>query len=340
MWVKIFLQIFWLAFVFTIVLFCIEKYAFRNPALEYQHIDTNYEVPVSNTQKLQEEKTNTSNLENENTVSHPLAKKIEKIQQNAWDTPELDAAVEEKNIPEIWENTDKSIWSQENIWKQEKIEEKRNMTLNNVKFSYTPKIFVKSLLFQTRVMKYYLLQNFFEKKIDHLNIDIYAEKSDRRGNMKDKVIRLWSAKSIPASELISVFVHEFGHYYDIYVFEFSLYGDKSDGFYDISWKDTYIILPWQSVNDFVSGYAATNKYEDFAETMAYFVLHNQDFYKKAQKNPILQKKYDFFDTQIFEKNDFLQRRFSLDREPKNYYWDITKIPYNEKKFLQYLENTI
>jgi hypothetical protein len=38
----------------------------------------------------------------------------------------------------------------------------------------------------------------------------------------------------------------------------------------------------------------TNKYEDFAESFAYYILHNNDFLEKTKKSNILLEKYDFF----------------------------------------------
>ena len=37
------------------------------------------------------------------------------------------------------------------------------------------------------------------------------------------------------------------------------------------------------VKDFVSWYAMTNKYEDFAESFTYYILHNKDFLNKTKK---------------------------------------------------------
>jgi len=45
----------------------------------------------------------------------------------------------------------------------------------------------------------------------------------------------------------------------------------------------------------------TNKYEDFAESFTYYILHNKDFQEKAQKSKLLQKKYDYFNIFLFKK---------------------------------------
>jgi len=48
----------------------------------------------------------------------------------------------------------------------------------------------------------------------------------------------------------------------------------------------------------------TNKYEDFAETFTYYVIHNRDFLEKTKNSKVLKQKYDFFSTYIFRDNSF------------------------------------
>ena len=53
------------------------------------------------------------------------------------------------------------------------------------------------------------------------------------------------------------------------------------------------------MEDFVSGYALTNDYEDFAESLTMFVLFNEEFAQRAQKNEALKKKYLFLQDFVF-----------------------------------------
>ena len=92
--------------------------------------------------------------------------------------------------------------------------------------------------------------------------------------------------------------------------------------------------------DFVSGYAMTNQYEDFAESYVYYILHNKDFYTRTQSSSLLRQKYEFFEKYVFSTKEFFKEDFSPDEEVKNYYWDITKIPIHVEKFLQYLQKEI
>jgi hypothetical protein len=80
----------------------------------------------------------------------------------------------------------------------------------------------------------------------------------------------------------------------------------------------------------------TNKYEDFAESFNFFILHNKEFLEKTKKSSILKRKYDFFTDYLFKNKEFFATDFSLEKY-KNYYRDTTKINYNKKKFVDYLE---
>jgi hypothetical protein len=75
--------------------------------------------------------------------------------------------------------------------------------------------------------------------------------------------------------------------------------DLSDEFYNISWLSTKTLRSGQSQADFVSGYAMTNKYEDFAESLTYYIIANRDFLEKSEKSEKLQNKYNFFENKLF-----------------------------------------
>ena len=100
------------------------------------------------------------------------------------------------------------------------------------------------------------------------------------------------------------------------------------------------MLSGQGKQDFVSGYAMTNKYEDFAESFTYFVFHNQNFLKKSEKSQKLKEKYDFFAQHFDFSASLVSQNFSVDQKYAEYIWDATKLHYNLKKFLQYLQHEI
>lgn len=133
-------------------------------------------------------------------------------------------------------------------------------------------------------------------------------------------------------EFIKLFVHEFWHYVDLFVFPLFSGSDVSDTFYSFSWKDTTVKLPSEWLSSFVSGYAATNKYEDFAESFTFYIFHNAYFADRALKNESLRKKYLFFGEKIFTSWQFVGTDYSLSRVP-SYIWDTTKVPISLQKYL-------
>jgi hypothetical protein len=80
----------------------------------------------------------------------------------------------------------------------------------------------------------------------------------------------------------------------------------------------------------------TNKYEDFAESFTYYILHNKDFLKKVKVSSILKQKYDFFSNSIFKNKEFFNSDFRINNK-KDYYRDITKIKFNKNKLFNYLK---
>lgn len=110
-------------------------------------------------------------------------------------------------------------------------------------------------------------------------------------------------------EFLGVLIHEFAHYFDIYSMQRNSFGDQSEKFYDISWDSVSIISSGQGSQDFVSGYAMTNQYEDFAESYLFYILHNKAFRSKAEKSDSLALKYDFFRKYVFQANQFYNEDF-------------------------------
>ena len=142
--------------------------------------------------------------------------------------------------------------------------------------------------------------------------------------------------SLPESEGVKVFVHEFGHAVDIeYLVPRLLRSDASEEFYGISWQDIRVKLPKQTITNFVSGYAMTNKYEDFAESFGLYVFHNETFAARAQLDPIIARKYAFFQDRVFMNSEFVGTSFETAPLEK-YLWDTTKPPISVAKYLQYI----
>ncbi len=204
-------------------------------------------------------------------------------------------------------------------------------------FVYMPKDFEKDVLSETMILEKIISENPFNEIITSLWIDLYKTKFDVRWKMKNWKVKLFWVLLIENYELVSVFIHELAHYIDIYTLNnINLtIKDPSYYFYDIAWDGTKTIKSLMTMKDFVSWYAMTNKYEDFAESFTYYILHNNDFQQKAKKSDILLKKYNFFWKHLFKNNEFKSIDFWKNEKIKDYYRDITKISINLENFLQY-----
>jgi len=197
-----------------------------------------------------------------------------------------------------------------------------------VEYSYAP--LAESFLYNRNILT----------NVDSMGLYLYNSIWDTRGRMKSKNIHMYGILERSDEEFLSVLIHEFAHYHDIYTFSRSPFWDTSQGFYDISWQSVTTINAGLDIQDFVSGYAMTNQYEDFAETYTYYIFHNEDFLKKALDSEVLAKKYVFMKDVVFQNDMFLQEDFSPGNEVKDYYWDITKLPVDVKNFLQYMDDAI
>lgn len=89
------------------------------------------------------------------------------------------------------------------------------------------------------------------------------------------------------------------------------------------------------MTDFLSGYALTNKYEDFAESFTFYVFHNDEFKARAIKNLMIARKYNFFKKYVFINSEFANTNFEYGKIAF-YNWDSTKINISLKKYLYYI----
>lgn len=165
-----------------------------------------------------------------------------------------------------------------------------------------------------------------------LSILVDANQVEPRGKMQGHTITL-SATVIRDSEFVKLLVHEVGHYVDIY----SLIADggntdPSELFYTISWIDKTTKKSGELLSSFVSWYAATNKYEDFAESFVFYIFHNREFADRAMKNDSLRQKYLFFSRNVFTSGEFTDTDFRVGKIP-GYIWDTTKVPISVQKYL-------
>ncbi len=148
-----------------------------------------------------------------------------------------------------------------------------------------------------------------------------------------------TGKEIGDKEFQALIVHECGHIIDLGSERGTVAGggtefsdgqkpifadDHSVDFYRISWTDSKTKRNGARAGQFVSGYALSDPFEDFAETFSYFVLQHNDFQRLAAKNPVLRAKYDFMATLLTGQPVIATGTYVRNtKEP----WDVTKLPY-------------
>jgi hypothetical protein len=154
------------------------------------------------------------------------------------------------------------------------------------------------------------------------------------------------AVNMDTEEMVGVLIHELGHNVD-YAYlspkdeekkstfkdgELPLYeSDSSLDFYRISWLSNTQKKKAATNLDFVSGYALTDPFEDFAETYCYYVLHNKDFKVLAAGSPALYAKYQFMKYQVFDGEEFDTGDGLVEQTTRP--WDITVLTYDLNAFL-------
>ena len=238
------------------------------------------------------------------------------------------------------DDRDKKRKEIELIEKQEEEKQKKFSSAPSIIYSYIPEDFISQIIADKENFNWVLGWRSFRNLIKEITLSFYEKRVDVRGKMKNKTIKFFWPQDMEEDELLAIFIHELSHYIDLYFLERIDWADISNEFYDLSWYSTIVMNPWLEGKDFVSGYAMTNKYEDFAESLTYYVFHNDDFVVKTEDSQVLEQKYNFIHNAIFWDDSFVWTDFSHWNKIKNYYRDITKIDFSKKNFLQYVKNSI
>ncbi len=179
------------------------------------------------------------------------------------------------------------------------------------------------------------------------DLTLYFTNTGRRGLGGGSTIIL-RCKNVTDKELVSVLVHEMGHIEDtgelngnfwtgasefkdgknaIYI------DDKSLDFYRISFTDEKTRKANSSDLDFVSGYAKTDAFEDFAESYNFYLLHGDKFRMMAGANEKLMKKYEFMRDIAFSGKEYENDASTNSGSNKRRSFDVTVLDYDMKKFL-------
>ncbi len=151
-------------------------------------------------------------------------------------------------------------------------------------------------------------------------------------------------------ELVAVLAHELGHIVDTgllqapttdYRTSFVERGkivyssDPSVPMYSVSWEDSRSFTDDARARDFISGYAMSNPYEEFAETYAMYVLHGPLFRFYAAHNRTLAEKYEYMKEVVFEgvEFNFAPEALPKIREVNRRTYDVTRLDYSLESFL-------
>lgn len=181
------------------------------------------------------------------------------------------------------------------------------------------------------------------------HLTFYFTKEGRRGLGSRNTIIL-RCMNISDPELAAVLIHEIGHLVDTGLFEgseasfeseFDDFGkpvfedDPSVGFYRISFKDSTHTYENSSPLDFVSGYAMSDSFEDFAETYAYYILHGAEFRKILETSELLHEKYNYLKDSVFDGVEFgLNSALSTPFYTRYRNYDVTAVDYDYSAFLK------
>lgn len=192
----------------------------------------------------------------------------------------------------------------------------------------------RSIVYQTLTQ----LPENHRKQVKELTL--FYTKDGRRGLSGNGAVVL-RCLNVTADELASVLMHEIGHLVDagylsgspnvelsgFYDFDIPVPADDASSiFYKIAWNSEKERAAETYEVDFVSLYAMTDPFEDFAETYTYYRLHGSEFRKLMQTSKRLRKKYEFMKWYVFDGEEFGEFE---DREDINMWvrhYDVTVLP--------------
>lgn len=178
-------------------------------------------------------------------------------------------------------------------------------------------------------------------------LTLYYTKDGRRGLAGGNGSVILRCLNVTEAELASVLTHEVGHTVDATLltgadkerpsgfYDFDkpvLDDDKSATFYRISWLSETLKKPSTIGLDFVSTYAATDPFEDFAETYAYYRLHGIEFRKLMESSESLKLKYQFMRDNVFNGEEFDVGNANAEIVATYRNYDVTVLPFPIKSF--------
>lgn len=171
-------------------------------------------------------------------------------------------------------------------------------------------------------------------------IKIQENKNGRRWYAWHYSVIINIKENIKYKEFFEVMNHELGHIIDLWLIEWdseqkdTIYtefwkanfsdNDPSIDFYKISWESEKMRKKTHSSKDFVSWYALTDPFEDFAETYNMYVNHNEIFKKMTKESIYLEMKYRFIEK--YMEGEYI-KKWKYDNYKYEYRaWDSTRMP--------------
>ena len=179
------------------------------------------------------------------------------------------------------------------------------------------------------------------------NLTLYFNSTGRRGLGGGSTIIL-RCQNVSDKELVSVLVHELGHIQDTGVLSGASWtgnsefvdgqapvfmNDLSLDFYRISFNDEASLKTTAVPEDFVSGYAMSDPFEDFAETYNYYLLHGDHFRLMLDESEALRSKYQFMKDVVFADQEFDYQTDQIHKITGARNYDATQVGYNLNNFL-------
>lgn len=175
------------------------------------------------------------------------------------------------------------------------------------------------------------------------NFYVRYDKPERRGLAGKNTIILDG--TLDDEEFRAVLIHEaLGHVFDLGCLEGSALSgmsmfkdgnepiyrdDTSLSFYRISWVDSGHQRTEAKPADFVSGYAASDPFEDLAESTIYYILHNDAFVQRARTNTAIATKLKWLQTFLPVRPNMVAA--AGEAWDGSVPWDATKLAYEWKR---------
>lgn len=168
-------------------------------------------------------------------------------------------------------------------------------------------------------------------------LELRNEMNPSRGLANSNKMVLNARSTQSNDELRAVFVHEMGHLVDLGQMigedgpntpfrdgsKRILADDPSVTFYKLSWRSADMRREDSFDSDFVSGYARTNCFEDFAESYLMYRMHGEKFRALAIDSAVLEQKYEFLRDVVFEGQEYNTAR---ELAHPGEIWDATLLP--------------